>query len=470
MRMKEREARTLLLIRAVEDADKDGVLLPLGLRAAATRRVFDEAPERADDETRLRKRATLLRNDLLTEAPALRHVLEPARRWHVLVAVTIVGATVMGTLTNLFGPKRHVSVLAFPLAGIVGWNCVVYVALVIRVIARTVARARRTTPSGGRLAFLGRWLEGMRLSILARRLGGSTRSVVVTEVVQAFQGLWLAIATSLIAARVRVVLHVAAFAMALGAIAGMYASGIAFEYRATWESTWFDAATVQRYVDVVLGPAARVLGVPVPDVAPLRGPGRDGHAGTWIHLWATTLGLFVLIPRAVLALGDALTAARLSRRLPVEVDAGYTRRALHSGRGHATVVDVVYYGCAPEAPLRERLHAMLQDQAGARAVIHDSAWLAYGDGAERVTLPEYRSVSGILAIVFALAQTPEYEVHGEFLERTRERVDRARGQMAIVLETATYRQRVGSIERVRERRATWDRLLRDLDLTALELA
>jgi hypothetical protein len=75
----------------------------------------------------------------------------------------------------------------------------------------------------------------------------------------------------------------------------------------------------------------------------------------------------------------------------------------------------------------------------------------------------------VLALVFTLAQTPEPEVHGEFLERLRERLDRGRWQLRVVLETATYRQRVGSDDRVRERRATWDRLLRELDLTAIEL-
>jgi hypothetical protein len=396
-------------------------------------------------------------------------VLEPARPRRALALATVAVAAAVGALSNLLGPERHVSILAFPLAGIVGWNVLVYIGLGVRAIVRTVARVRRTGHSRDRLARVARWLEGVRLSALARGLGGRTRSLAVADAVERFQRLWLATAAPLIAARVRVVLHLAALAMALGAIAGLYVSGVAFEYRATWESTWLDAAAVQRYADVVLTPAARVLDMAVPDVAPLRGPVGEGSAAPWIHLWATTLALFVLIPRAVLALADALTAARLSRWLPVHFDAGYTRRALHSGRGAATVVEIVYYSCAPEPPLRERLHAMLQEHAGARAVIRDGAKLDYGDGAERVTVPEDTSAPGLVAVVFALAQTPENEVHGEFLERVRERLDRAGWEMMVVLDTATYRERVGSNERVRERRATWERLLRDLTLTAVEL-
>ena len=461
VRMPEREARTLLMIRAVDDTDHDGVLLSSRTRAAVTRRVFDDGAR--DDPARLRKRASLLRDDLLREAPALERVLDPPKATDRLVlAVVLVGA-VIGALSNLLGSRRHVSILAFPLAAILFWNLLVYAALIVRVIVGLTARR-----GSGRLAFVGRWLEEARLSGLARRLGASTRSAAIADAVARFQRLWIAAAMPLVAARIRIVLHLAAFAMASGAIAGLYASGIAFEYRATWESTWLDPPTVQRYLDTALGPASRVLGMPVPDVAPLRGPAGEGDAKPWIHLWAATLGLFVLVPRAALALVEALNAARLARWLPVPLDAAYVRRALHSGRGAASVVEIVYYSCDPEAELRERLHTTLQEQAGARAVIRDASRLEYGDSPDRVSLPE--DSSGLLVLVFPLAQTPEVEVHGEFLERVLERAERGDWQVTVVLDSATYRQRVGSEERVRERRATWDRLLRDAGVTVMDLA
>ncbi|HWC05518.1 MAG TPA: DUF2868 domain-containing protein [Methylomirabilota bacterium] len=469
-RLTERNARTVLLIQAVEEADQEGVLLPPRTRAAATRRAFDEPSRATDDLARLHVRASLLRDDVLREAPALGLLLHPPRWRGPVILATIGVAAATGALTNVFGPERHVSVLAFPLAGILAWSLVIYAALAARVIGGLVARARGTSPAPARLALLGRWLEGAWLAGLARRLGGTTRSVAATDAVRRFGRLWLPAAAPLIAARVGVVLHLAALAMAVGALAGMYGSGIAFEYRATWESTWLDAPAVQRYLDVVLGPAAHVLGTAVPAVAALRGPGGEGTAVPWIHLWATTLVLFVVIPRTALALLDAARAARLARRLPVHVDAGYARRALQSGRGAATLVEIVYYSCAPDTDLRERLHTRLQEEAGARAVIHEGARLDYGDGPERVALPEKASATGLLALVFTLAQTPETEVHGDFVDRLQERLDRAGWQLIVVLETATYRRRVGSEDRVRERRATWDRLLRDLQLTAVDLA
>ena len=463
LRLSENDARTLLLVQAVEDVDADGLLLSSRTRAAATHRAFDDSASGADDPARLRARADLLRDDIRREAPALQRVLEPtAWRGTTLLLLLAVGL-VVGAATNAFGPSHHVSVLAFPLATILGWNLLAYAAFVFRAV-----RVRGARPASSRLAVLGRWLEGIRLSLVARRVGASARSAVVADAVQRFQRLWLPTAGPLIAARARMLLHVGAFALALGALAGMYVSGIAFEYRATWESTWLDASEVQRYVDVVLGPASRLLGIPVPDVAPLRGPDGEGDARPWIHLWAATLGLFVLLPRAALAAFEALTAARLSRRLTVEVDAGYARRALHSGRGATTVVEVVYYSCAPDATLRERLHGILQEHAGARAVIREGASLEYGDDPGQIALTE--RAPGVVALVFTLAQTPEPEVHGKFIERLRERLDTAGRELVVVLETASYRQRAGSATRVAERRATWERLLRSVQMTAVELA
>lgn len=461
LRLSEHDARTLLLVQAVEEVDADSVLLSPRTRAAATRRAFDDS-RTAGDAGRLRVRANLLRGEIRREAPALQRVLEPpAWRGTTMLMVLAVGV-VVGASTNAFGPTHRVSVLAFPLATILGWNLVAYGAFLLRSV-RTLARSAASP----RLARLGRWLEGLRLSHLARRLGASARSAVVADAVQRFQRLWLPTAAPLITARARMMLHVGAFAMALGAIAGMYVSGIAFEYRATWESTWLDAPDVQRYVNVVLGPAARVLGFAIPDVAPLRGPVGDGDARPWIHLWATTLGLFVLLPRAGLVALEALTAARLSRRLPVEVDAVYVRCALHSGRGATTVVEVVYYSCAPDPLVRDKLHALLQEHAGARAVIRDGPSLDYGDDPGQITLPP---TPGIVALVFTLAQTPEPEVHGKFVERLRERIDAAGWELLLVLETATYRQRAGSEARVQERRATWERFLRAVHATAVEVA
>ena len=67
---------------------------------------------------------------------------------------------------------------------------------------------------------------------------------------------WTALAAPLYAARAARILHLAAAALALGVVVGLYVRGIAFEYRATWESTFLDAPTVRTLLAFAYAPGA----------------------------------------------------------------------------------------------------------------------------------------------------------------------------------------------------------------------
>jgi hypothetical protein len=455
----ERDARAVLFVRALEETDHDGIVLARRDRAAATRRAFGDGVARGTAPV-LVDRARLLCGEVLKDTPALARVVDPPRLRRGIVPLTIAVAAVTGVATNLWGPERHVSVLAFPLAGLLAWNLLVYAGLAAKPVLAATRREPRAA-ARDRLVSLGTWLDGLRPSPVARWFGRDARSRVVADAVARFHRLWIGTAAPLLAARARLVLHLGALSLAVGAVLGMYLAGIRFDYRATWESTWLDGGAVQRYVDVVLGPASRVLGMPVPDVAPLQAPG-EGSAAPWIHLWAATIGLFVVVPRATLAMVAAGRARRLARHLPVDLDAGYYRRAVAAASGSGLTADVVCYSCDPAPHLRSELRTLLQELAGARASIRERGMVAYGDRLDGVA-------SSLVVVVFPLAQTPEHEVHGEFLERLQGEVERAGAALLVVLESASYRARVGSEERVRERRGTWERLLGTRGLAAVEL-
>ena len=65
-------------------------------------------------------------------------------------------------------------------------------------------------------------------------------------------------------------LHLAAAATALGVIAGLHTRGLAFEYRASWESTFLGAEQVDALLSVTLAPGSWLTGIPVPDVAAIE--------------------------------------------------------------------------------------------------------------------------------------------------------------------------------------------------------
>ena len=110
------------------------------------------------------------------------------------------------------------------------------------------------------------------------------------------------------AARAARVLHLAAALFALGAVAGLYVRGLVFEYRAGWESTFLDAPAVHALLSFFLSPAAQLIGASFPSVdqiAALRftnGAPGNANAALWIHLYAITVGVIVIVPRLALAL------------------------------------------------------------------------------------------------------------------------------------------------------------------------
>ena len=118
-------------------------------------------------------------------------------------------------------------------------------------------------------------------------------------------------------------MHWSAAALALGALLAMYWRGLVFDYQALWQSTFLSAQSAHQMIHVVLTPAAWLGGffggMPLPDLASfeqLRTPAINGgnvgeNAGRWIHWYAITVFLVVLLPRSLLALWSNRQAEQL---------------------------------------------------------------------------------------------------------------------------------------------------------------
>lgn len=196
--------------------------------------------------------------------------------------------------------------------------------------------------------------------------------------------------------------------------------GLVLEYRAGWESTFLDPGTIERVLGFVLGPAAALTGIELPDSARLEamrlGAGGTGeNAAPWIHLYAVTLALVVLVPRALLALGTGWSARRLARALPVPLDEAYFQRLGRLVTGETARVRVVPYSyqLSPQATLG--LEAVLRRVFGGRVEVSIAPAVAWGG---EDALPRDLAPDGPLAlvlVVFNFAATPEPENHGALL-------------------------------------------------------
>jgi hypothetical protein len=283
-----------------------------------------------------------------------------------------------------------------------------------------------------------------------------------------FAGDWAKLAMPLATARAAGVLHWAAAALALGAVAGMYLRGLAFEYRAGWESTFLDAAQVRALLAFALAPGTWLTGIAVPHAAHLEGirfsaSGAGENAAPWIHLYAATAAVVVLAPRVLLAVANGLAARRWTARFPLPLDDAYYARLLRSyGRGAAKVRVVPYSYQAPPAAV-QGLASVVARALGPHAELVFADAVAYGN---EDAIGDVGGADVVIAL-FALAATPERENQAAFAAALAQRVPAGSALVAMVDEAGFARRFAQQPERVAERRAAWRDALEPLGVEAV---
>jgi hypothetical protein len=436
----EAEARRVLLLQAFESAP-EGPLWTAEDRAWATRLARQTVGEAATPARFVSERARHALERLGPRVPAAQAWLRRRgwdARWWWAAAVA---AFVAGLLLDHIGGDHSINLLAPPAWALMAWNLLAYV--IVALLALRSVRAPGGAPRG-----LRRWLQRAWID---RAPGGAAAPAPMQD----FAAAWARQSTPLAARRAAALLHAAAAALALGLVAGMYLRGLVLEYRAGWQSTFLEAATVQAALDLLLAPASGLTGIAVPEVAPLRvsaGAAAAGPAAPWIHLYAAMLALGVVLPRLALS-GWALgSAARLSRRMPLPWEEPYFQRLTREGAGRSALVEVVPHAAAPGAAavlaLRERLALELGDEVQLRI----GATVAHGDEEGAAAAADAGCTHR--AAWFDMAATPDPESQGRLLQALRRAAPAL--PLRLVVDETAFVQRFGTLpERLAQRRAAW---------------
>jgi hypothetical protein len=446
--MREDELRSILLIKAIEEADGSETLLPPADRLAASR----EASRAAGDAPAAgAARARILLAKVVARHPFLTTVLRLSGGSTAAGAALVALGLIAGVALSALDGTRRINILAFPVFGVVAWNLVMYAAI--------FAGWMRAP---GMLV----QLANIRLTRLVAKSGAFDAPLAAA--LGRFAREWFDAARPLLAARAARVLHLAAAAVGVGLILGLYARGIALDYRAGWESTFLGAPQARALLAVLYGPASLVTGIAIPDAAALESIRWNGDAGgeraaPWMHLLAVTVALFVVLPRLALALAGTVFIKRWARRAPLPPAlSAYLRGALGGsiGRGLAAVVPYAY---EPSADARAGLRALLARALGESLTLDSRAAVRYGEEDEFLRELDAAGKADVVVLLFNSAATPEEENHGTVIAGVRGWLaGQPQSQLLVLVDEGPY-ARTG---RVAERRAAWQQFVAAHGLSA----
>ncbi len=449
--MNERSAMEVAAVRALEEADRARTTWTDEDRAWASRAAAQVVGERAAPEAFIARRASLALERLSTRSRALPSMIQ-AWRWRPWVGVALVAlAFIAGVVVDRIDGTQRINVLAPPVLLLVLWNLGVYAALG----AGYVLRYGDASPMGPLRSAVVRLAANRRPAPAPREADADP----MPQAMAAWASDWIDQSAPLYAKRAARVLHLAAAALAIGVIVGLYWRGIAVEYRATWESTFLDAPFVRQLLAIFYAPGVWLTGNAIPDVAAIaaiRAPGST-NAAPWLHWMAATLMLVVVAPRLLLALLAGLVERHRAARLPIALGEAYFLRLLRGLHDGPVPVRVVPYSFTPDTAAASTLAAILGRAVGGNAQVIMAPAVAYGadESAALATATEWQ------VLLFNLAATPEEETHGAFLAAIAASTRAGESPLAVIDESG-LRVRLGDdAARLEARRTLWRRLCDD---------
>jgi hypothetical protein len=382
------------------------------------------------------------------------------------LAALLLVAFATGIGLSALDGSRRINILAFPFLGLIAWNLFTYL-----VLGGSWIRARfgKRVPAAGAGSRWAQRLFARRVEPLLRK----TRRVhvVLAEALAAYAAGYARHCGPHVARHARRWLHLAAAAVAVGLIVGLYVRGTVLRYEAGWESTFLGPAEVQSVLGVLFAPVAGWSGVELPatlaEVEQLRwtAVGGGGDAAPWIHLIALSLALYVVLPRLLLATLATVGLWRLDRIVSLPDDLrGYAADVLR-GSGlirSLGVASVTPYAYEPSDASLAGLARWLQGATGTTEIERRTS-LRYGE--EDMAGPAFaigaHRVADMHVVLMNLAATPEAENHGVVIAAARDAAHRARppAGVRIVIDESPYAARLSAdaslASRLEERRRLW---------------
>ena len=465
MAMNEQAARSVILVGAIESADRKFEIFNEEDRRFASSSAHDlgqwkasQSGAQATADDFLKQRAEQLVKRLSERFAMLRPFLHPTGTLALVWTGLPVAALLAGIFLDQITDPHRVDLLSAPLLLIIAWNLAVYAAMLVWPLLQAGTSGRRQPGVGQpglvRLATL----AGLESRRLPRKL-----PPVLVAALSSFFTQWAQLSRRLILARAGRTLHLASALFTIGAAASLFARGYVAQYSAGWESTFLGASQVHAVLSVLFAPAMAVFqlqGFSVADVEALRfgQPPSVQSGARWVHLYAATLVLLVVLPRLVLSSIAGLQARGLRKNFPLDLDQPYFRRLLTALGSTPGTLRVLPYSFALDEARSKGLNELANQLLGEQARVLTRPSLAYGsEPGEALSGIELNDGGVTLtAVLFNLSATPEHENHGVLLDFL---VGESTRGIAVLVDESGYLERLGgqagAQARMDERHALW---------------
>lgn len=352
-------------------------------------------------------------------------------RWPTVAGwLVVVLAFLIGFLTDHLATDRRVNLVEFPLVGLMAWNLVIYLGIIFRWLVSLVTSGSK---HGGLLTdIIGKWcLQGV-----------FSKCVKNSHVwIDQFKKEWSFFSARLNQARFELVFHAGAMFFAFGALASLYVRGFFKEYRAGWESTFFSADSIHAIVSIVLAPGAFLLKMDIPDaqhIASLQVPGSSGEiASNWIHLYAGSILICIIVPRFFLALANSLSSWRQQYSFPLPINSTYFTALRTIRQGGNAVVLAMPFRYELTSQIKHNISKLLEHLHGLAVEISIQQPVFMGDNIEDWKIALRSDAHIAVFVIFNLTATAESDTHGQLLERILNDVG-GRTPVIPVVDTGTY--------------------------------
>lgn len=453
--MKLSDTRNIVIAQALEESDSAGRLISDAekrLAEAAAGAPLPQATGKSKQNAFLAKRASSVIGTIEPRLEGDRSWLRssPFRsKFSVFAILLVIAAALFGYYTNELAKQdtERLNILQFPLMGIIVWSLLVYLTELFVIF-------RREGAASGIAGLICRALFPPPISLKK----DENESSLEFRARALYQSRWRQINLPALSARVKGTLHITALILAAAAITGMYVKGIAKEYKAEWESTFFETGDqLEPFLKVILGPAATILGDELPDgeqldsLKKVNNPNGQ-NAAKWIHWYAVTITLFVLLPRLFLAIVWHFKSLAIDRNLPFrEISPAYYDRVLALATGDSLGIAIVPYAHNAGDNIIQGIRTDMENHFKRAVSITWLDQISFGDedDAEVQLPPNFQPM-----LLFNFASTPEKETHLALYRKLSGDLPENAKPYQVILDCEAFDRKADSFNDADERRAT----------------